>query len=37
MGVLDAIEFAFQPFDFFAIGIHLLTSRVLVFVKLVND
>jgi hypothetical protein len=37
MGVLDAVEFAFQLLDFFAIGVHLVTSRVLVFVKLVND
>jgi hypothetical protein len=37
MGVLDAVEFVFQLLDFFAIGIHLLASRVLVFVKLVND
>jgi hypothetical protein len=37
MCVLDAIEFAFQLSDFFAISIHLLATHVLVFVKLVND
>jgi hypothetical protein len=37
MCVLDAIKFAFQLSNFFAIGIHLLASRVPIFVKLVND
>jgi hypothetical protein len=37
MCVLDALEFTFQLSDFFAISIHLLASRVPVFVKLVSD
>jgi hypothetical protein len=37
MRVFDAIELAFQLFDFLAVSIHLLASRVLVFIKLVYE
>jgi hypothetical protein len=37
MRVLDVVELAFKLSDFLAISIHLLASRVPVFIKLVYD
>jgi hypothetical protein len=37
MLVFDAVELAFQLSDFLAVSIHLLSSHVPVFIKLVYD